>query len=279
MYALQDAKWNITALTDTSGAVIERFAYNPYGQSTVLDANFAPDSDGISDVAWEYRFTSREFDAETGLHHFRARFYHDGLGRFIGRDPLVYPDGYNTYAAWFVPSRLDPQGLDDCNIDIFVGHNFEATDWIDGYKDCPDSQFLGPVGCGLGPSKDETLRDYLEREKPRNMFPMPEWPGELSFVEAPNAMAQVYIKAKEFAAGLCKGKAKRHKCTKGSPEPVCDNVNIRIKCNKDMINLLKTKVNKKGVAIEVDPAHERLCGLGTSTEGESTTTIPCKKGK
>jgi hypothetical protein len=58
VYAIQDANWNVTALTDTSGAVVERFVYNAYGQSIVLDADFLADSDGISDVAWEYRFTS-----------------------------------------------------------------------------------------------------------------------------------------------------------------------------------------------------------------------------
>jgi len=111
LYALQDTNWNITALTDISGAVIERFAYTPYGQSKVLDANFASDGDGISDVAWEYRFTCREFDSETGLHYFRARYYHDGLGRFIGRDPLGFIDGLNLYSGYFVPNALDPMGL------------------------------------------------------------------------------------------------------------------------------------------------------------------------
>lgn len=47
--------------------MIERFVYSPYGQSTVLDDNFATDSDGVSDVGWEYRFTSREFDNETAF--------------------------------------------------------------------------------------------------------------------------------------------------------------------------------------------------------------------
>jgi RHS repeat-associated protein len=110
VYAMQDANWNITALADTSGSIIERFAYTPYGQSTVLDANFATDSDGISDTTWEYRFTSRELDSETGLHYFRARYYHDGLGRFVGRDPLVYPNGFNMYAGWFAPNLTDPSG-------------------------------------------------------------------------------------------------------------------------------------------------------------------------
>ncbi len=111
VYALQDANWNITALTDTSGAVVERFQYTSYGQSTVLDANFTADADGISDYDWEYRFTSREYDSETALHYFRARLYHDGLGRFVGRDPITFVDGMSLYAAYFVPNYLDPHGL------------------------------------------------------------------------------------------------------------------------------------------------------------------------
>ncbi|MGD9714001.1 MAG: RHS repeat-associated core domain-containing protein [Thermomicrobiales bacterium] len=90
LYALHDANWDVTAVADTSGAVVERLFYDPYGKSTVLDADFSVDSDGASDYAWEIRFTSREFDPETGLHYFRARYYHDGLARFIGRDPLLY---------------------------------------------------------------------------------------------------------------------------------------------------------------------------------------------
>ncbi|MEZ6032063.1 MAG: RHS repeat-associated core domain-containing protein [Planctomycetaceae bacterium] len=110
LYGLQDSNWNITALADTSGAVVERFVYNAYGQSTVQDANFTVDSDGISDVAWEYRFTSVEYDSETGLQYYRARYYHDTLGRFIGRDPLGFVDGGNLYANYFTPNATDPFG-------------------------------------------------------------------------------------------------------------------------------------------------------------------------
>ncbi len=108
LYALQDANWNAAALVSSTGTVVERFRYTPYGRSTVLDANFTADADGISDYDWEYRFTSREYDSETALHYFRARFYHDGLGRFVGRDPLEFVDGGNLYAGYFVPWVLSP---------------------------------------------------------------------------------------------------------------------------------------------------------------------------
>ncbi|MEZ6032023.1 MAG: RHS repeat-associated core domain-containing protein [Planctomycetaceae bacterium] len=110
LYGLQDANWHVTALADTSGSIVERFVYDPYGKSTVLDANFTADSDGVSDYDWESRFTSREYDSETGMHYFRARYYHDTIGRFIGRDLLGFVDGTNLYAAYFLPSGVDPTG-------------------------------------------------------------------------------------------------------------------------------------------------------------------------
>ncbi|MBX3438666.1 MAG: hypothetical protein KF861_14325 [Planctomycetaceae bacterium] len=109
-YPCQDANWHITALVDDSGTVQERFAYESYGASSVLNANFTPKTGG-TDYAWQYRFTSRELDLETALYYFRARYYHDKLGCFLTRDPLKYIDGAHLYAAYFVPNSLDPLGL------------------------------------------------------------------------------------------------------------------------------------------------------------------------
>ncbi|MGE0376311.1 MAG: hypothetical protein AB7I48_28860 [Planctomycetaceae bacterium] len=36
LYVLQDANWNVTALADTSGTIVERFKYDPYGKSTTV---------------------------------------------------------------------------------------------------------------------------------------------------------------------------------------------------------------------------------------------------
>lgn len=110
VYALHDSNWSITALADTSGAVVERFRYDAYGRAVVLDADFSADGDGTSDYEWEYRFTSREWDAEDGLYSFRSRVYDAGIARFLSRDPIDYLDGLNLYAAYFAPDLVDPYG-------------------------------------------------------------------------------------------------------------------------------------------------------------------------
>ena len=48
LYVQHDANWNITAITDTTGAVKERFIYDPYGTRTLLNASWSATSDGYT---------------------------------------------------------------------------------------------------------------------------------------------------------------------------------------------------------------------------------------
>ena len=48
--------------------------------------------------ACEYIFTGREFDPETQIYYYRARYYLPVLGRFGGRDPIGYDGDADMYA-------------------------------------------------------------------------------------------------------------------------------------------------------------------------------------
>ena len=108
LYALSDLRFSVLALVDPSGSVVERFAYAAYGRSEALSPDYTTRPE--SEFQWEYRYTGRELDLETGLIFFRARFFHAELGVFISRDPIGYIDGMNLYRAYFVPSDVDPLG-------------------------------------------------------------------------------------------------------------------------------------------------------------------------
>jgi RHS repeat-associated protein len=60
-----------------------------------------------------YAFTGREWDPETGLYYYRARYYDPKVGRFISEDPIGFLGGDNFFA--YVGNRpggtRDPLGL------------------------------------------------------------------------------------------------------------------------------------------------------------------------
>ncbi|MCD6304199.1 MAG: RHS repeat-associated core domain-containing protein, partial [Planctomycetes bacterium] len=113
LYYTTDANFNVTALLNASGAVVERYAYDPYGAVTVLDADWSSDADGASDVDNHTLYAGYHFDSETGLYHVRNRMYHPTLGRWMQRDPIGYVDGMSLYGyvGASTATRVDPLGL------------------------------------------------------------------------------------------------------------------------------------------------------------------------
>lgn len=111
-----DAKTYVTAMSDSSGNVVERYTYDAYGQPSMFDSLMA--SIPSSQIANPYLFTGRRFDQETGLHYYRARYFHPVHGRFIQRDIIdIWGDAGNVGNAYVYvgnnPSNsTDPLGDD-----------------------------------------------------------------------------------------------------------------------------------------------------------------------
>jgi RHS repeat-associated protein len=111
LYVVQDANYNVTALFDNSGSVVERYAYDPFGQVTVLDAGWSTLAG--SAFGWVYLHQGDRFDATNGLYHFRHRDYSPTLGRWTSLDPLRYDAGdVNLYRVVFNAPTIytDPSG-------------------------------------------------------------------------------------------------------------------------------------------------------------------------
>ena len=126
---------SVVALTNASGALVERYEYDPYGQPTIYDA-----TDNVlsqSAVGNSILFTGRDYDAETGKYYFRARTLHPGLGRFMQHDPKMYVDGLNLYNyVGSMPIMYnDPYGLEkDCQEREGICDQIKNTvnDWTNG---------------------------------------------------------------------------------------------------------------------------------------------------
>jgi RHS repeat-associated protein len=112
LYVAQDANYNVTALLDNAGSVVERYVYDPFGQAMVLDANW--NVLAASAFAWVYLHQGGRFDGTSGLYHFRHRDYSPTLGRWTSLDPLGYEAGdVNLYRAIGnqPANTTDPSGL------------------------------------------------------------------------------------------------------------------------------------------------------------------------
>src|SRR5207249_3313521 len=66
-----------------------------------------------------FQYTGRDYDQETGLRYYRARYYDPAVGRFLSEDPLEFGGGINFYAyVHNSPSnRTDPLGFCDKEFD------------------------------------------------------------------------------------------------------------------------------------------------------------------
>lgn len=110
-----DPQGNTLALSDATGAVTDRYAYSPYGETSASGTSINP-----------FRFVGQYgvMDDLNGLHYMRARYYRADLGRFMGLDRveegLGTPQALNRYAygqgnpiVGLDPSGLYPQSLDE----------------------------------------------------------------------------------------------------------------------------------------------------------------------
>jgi RHS repeat-associated protein len=103
-YYLNDGLGSVLIMIDGGGWVAQSFEYDSFGMTKPSSAEPRPTL---------YGYTGREWDKETGLYYYRARYYDPMEGRFISKDPAGFVDGANIYG--YVKNNpinnLDPSGL------------------------------------------------------------------------------------------------------------------------------------------------------------------------
>ena len=92
---------SVIAQSGSSGAVGSKYKYGPFGESAALTGT-------------TIGYTGQRYDSETGLYHYKARYYLPSIGRFLQADHVGYEAGMNLYA--YVGNdpmdHTDPDGLD-----------------------------------------------------------------------------------------------------------------------------------------------------------------------
>ena len=96
---------SIRAVTDKDGKKVWSADYLAFG------TQYGKDSD--TDFEELHSFTGKEYDPDTGLYYYNARWYDSELGRFISEDPAGDPNNPNLYSyTGNNPLRfIDPAGL------------------------------------------------------------------------------------------------------------------------------------------------------------------------
>ncbi|MBI4707735.1 MAG: hypothetical protein HY761_07415 [Candidatus Omnitrophica bacterium] len=103
-------------MTDENGNIAERYSYDAYGNTTIKDA--AGCKLQASGIGNHYAYTGREFDSETGLYYYRARYYDPQIGRFLQEDP-VWGLNFYSYVDNNPLNFIDPYGLQSAVPNIF----------------------------------------------------------------------------------------------------------------------------------------------------------------
>lgn len=101
-YYQEDALGSTTTLTSAAGALANTYTYDSFGKL----------AGSTGSLTNPFQYTGREFDSETGIHYYRARYYDQATGRFISEDPVQLVGGINSYkyVANSPANFIDPTG-------------------------------------------------------------------------------------------------------------------------------------------------------------------------
>ena len=102
-YYHSDGLGSVTSLSNSAGALAQTYTFDSFGKQTGSSGSLTN----------PFQYTGREFDTETGLYFYRARYYDPQSGRFLSEDPIDFRGGINfySYVKNNSPNLIDPRGL------------------------------------------------------------------------------------------------------------------------------------------------------------------------
>ena len=153
-YYEADGLGSVTSLTSGAGAIANTYTYDSFGNLTASTGS----------ITNRFQYTAREFDSESSLYYYRARYYDPNGGRFMSEDPKRFDGGidFYSYVSNNSPNKVDPFGLTLCS-------NKEAK--ITKVLSC-STQFVGSQGTCLGKAEGavKNLCDDIRNEINKNGF-------------------------------------------------------------------------------------------------------------
>ncbi len=110
-YYVKDASNTVHVLVDEDGLIVEYYYYDAFGNLKMRDVNYNLITESV--YGNRFLFQGREYDYDTALYYFRARWYEPETGRWLSPDPIGISGGLNLYAFCGNDpiNYVDPSGL------------------------------------------------------------------------------------------------------------------------------------------------------------------------
>ena len=88
IYYQADGLGSVTSLSNAAGSVAQTYTFDSFGKQTASSGSLTN----------PFQYTGREFDSETNLYYYRARYYDPNVGRFLSEDPIRFSGGIDFYS-------------------------------------------------------------------------------------------------------------------------------------------------------------------------------------
>ncbi len=214
-YYEADGVGSVTSLSAPNGSLAQTYAFDTFGKQTGASGSLTN----------PFRYTGREFDAETNLYYYRARYYDPTAGRFITQDPLLFGGGDANFYAYVGGDPVyyaDPSGKDRvCHVPSVCGYDLphaaprytrsdalppgsvqytspggqmfwipSSADWCEEYANAQANRYWNPLAI-LGAVGPGGAYDY-QRDPTKHMF-------YSQFQQAANYSVGVYMQGWGFS--------------------------------------------------------------------------------
>ena len=201
---------NVDLVSDNSGEAYEFFLYNPWGES-LYEWN-----SGTASFSSPYRFNGKEFDQETGLNYYGARYYDNEISMWLSVDPMAMTGKNMTMSPYqFTDNNpvmlVDPNGLNakphEYDVDgtylsdlggdeVNFYHQEDGNTLVENTETCETQVIKGGVELirdserrGEDVTYETVYDEWNEGTGPTNSFFDPNHPGTQAVSESHSYMA------------------------------------------------------------------------------------------
>jgi RHS repeat-associated protein len=169
-YYFSDHLKTASVITNSAGTITEDEDYYPWGGELQM----------VNNDSNHYKFTGKERDSETGLDYFGARYYGNGLGRWVSPD-------WATHAVAVPYANFgNPQSL---NLYTYTKNNPTTLGDPDGHQSVAQQVFCVPcVHSQVAVAKDVATRGFKAAAKDAGMGALGVLADTIGFIESDHSL-------------------------------------------------------------------------------------------